>query len=633
MCGIAGVITVDNTKDFSDALAAMREALVHRGPNDEGTEWIQLDGCTIGMAHTRLAILDTSRNGHQPMYDPKSNSWIVYNGEIYNHLDIRRQLPSHPFRSASDTETILRGWAAEGDKLVVRLRGIFAFGIYDGRKRHFWLVRDRLGVKPLYISQIDDKTWLFASEVRALLASNLIDRRLSKEALNSYLAFGAVPAPFTFVDGIEGLLPGEIVRFDVREKTESLKPLRWRYWRPNIKRVFSDSVNRSAVVGLIRDSLLEVTRQQTLSDVPVGVFLSGGLDSAAIVASLAYQGMTVSTFSVGFEEPRFDESVHARTIARQYGTEHHSLVLRPKHVFETFEQGLSAYDQPSIDGLNSFFLSKAVREAGITVALSGLGGDELFAGYPYFRIINRVQSVFGRAAAQLLLSYHQFTGSYTSQFDKLRRLLRGRTALERYIACRHLYFDERRRALLADDCFKTKVLPDAVEAELQVAVNGLDAVNAQSILEISLYMSDMLLRDTDQMSMANSLEVRVPLLDHKLVELVAGLPGHLKIAPGKSSRLKGLLADAIPHLPASSAVRRPKMGFVLPWEQWLRVQLRDLVSAIFADHKTIKTAGLRHEAVWSIWTEFEQGGNNVRYSEVFGLLNLLSWVKHHRMEL
>jgi asparagine synthase (glutamine-hydrolysing) len=635
MCGIAGILTARQDLDLGPLLSGMCDALDHRGPDDRGCEQIDVPGgFRLGLAQTRLAILDVSAAGHQPMAAPESGSWIVYNGEAYNHLELRSAVPA-AFRSQSDTETILQGWVAKGHRVLESLRGMFAFGLYDGLRRHFWLVRDRLGIKPLYVCRVDARTWVFASEIRAILATGLARRRVDPDALEACLALGAVPAPWTLVSGIESLLPAECWRFDLDDPQRCLAPVRLRYWRPHLAAADAASPPWPEAVARVRQQLREAARLHMLSDVPVGAFLSGGVDSTAVVAALASQNLKVRTFSVGFREAQFDESRHARAVASRLGTEHTELILEPSEVLRSFSRALTSYDQPSIDGLNTFFISQTVKQAGVTVALSGLGGDELFCGYPYFRRLQQLERAAGRLGARALHQVLRRLSPGRIRTIKLGRVLEaGENRLAAWLACREVTLPDRRRALLGAKSPPDRgIFPQQLRQDLEEQTAHLDSVNAQTLCEMSLYMSNMLLRDTDQMSMAHALEVRVPLLDHKLVECVLALPGKLKTSSSASAPVKRLLVEAIaPEIPPE-ILNRPKQGFVLPWERWLRRELRNAVADCLHDRTAIAAAGLNLAATAALWEQFAAGRPGVRASDVLGLVTFLSWVRRHRLEM
>ncbi len=535
MCGIAGLLTDRTDLELARPLRSMLAALRHRGPDDEGFEEVRVrGGVRLGLVHTRLSILDLSPAGHQPMYDAASGSWIVYNGEVYNHLEVRKRLSAAEYCSTSDTETILKGWVELGPELLPHLRGMFAFAVYDGRRNQFWLVRDRLGIKPLYVSRVSSGTWVFASELRALLASGLVSRRLNAEAVESYLAFGATTAPWTLLDSVESLLPGECRQFDLDHFGDAGEPRRTCYWRPCFAPANGQRLSYDEAVERIRPALLEGVKLRMLSDVPVGVFLSGGIDSSAVVSALCGQGYSLRTFAVVFGERAYDESAHARRVAERFGTDHTELFLRPSRVLDEFDDAVASYDQPSIDGLNTYFISQATRGAGIKVALSGLGGDELFAGYSYFRLLARLEKGLPRRMAWLLHGVLRWLAPRTARTTKLGAILHGNgSRLGNYSVCRLVMDGQRRASLFRRGGRSILPLPSAFAAELEASVAELDPINAHSLLELSLYMANMLLRDTDQMSMAHALEVRDPLLDHVLVETVAQIPGPLKLQAGR----------------------------------------------------------------------------------------------------
>ena len=630
MCGIAGILTFDQGIDLRSISDAMLRTLEHRGPDDFGSQELALpSGGRLLLVHTRLSILDLSRAGHQPMQDPASDSWIVYNGEIYNHQQLRAELPQCEFRSNCDTETLLKAWAERGPASLESLRGMFAFALYDGRRRELHLVRDRMGIKPLYVCQVSSKTLLFASEVRTLLQSGLVARRLNSEAIRSYLAFGAVSAPWTLVQGVQSLLPGERLQLDL--STDTIAPRSTRYWLPTFTRQ-KNSMGYDEAIERIRPVLLESLSLHMMADVPVGVFLSGGIDSSAIVAGLTHLGHRVRTFSIWFGEEAFDESVHARTVATRFGTEHVELYTSPKKVFADLDTALAAYDQPSIDGLNSFFISQAVHRAGIKVAMSGLGGDELFAGYSTFRMASLMDRQLNRRLVQAVYPALTRYAPGTMRAKKLRAILAANgSRLKTYSVFRQVMLPARRAELLQAFQDDEPPLPAQIIDELTAAIGPLDPPNAYSLLELSLYLANMLLRDTDQMSMAHSLEVRVPILDHRLIEAVASVPGFLKLAGLRRASKKRLLIDALPVPLPREVFNRRKMGFVFPWELWLRNELRQVIGCVFNDWEALEAVGLAQHAVQDLWSRFQRNQPGVRYTDILSLVHLLTWVRANKM--
>jgi asparagine synthase (glutamine-hydrolysing) len=636
MCGIGGILTARNDLDLGEISQAMLASLRHRGPDDEGAVELRLPhGYRLGLVHSRLSILDPTPAGHQPMESSDGSSWISFNGEIYNHLDIRQQLSEKSYRSTCDTKTLLRAWRERGVKSLDLLRGMFAFALYDHSAAELYLVRDRLGIKPLYIYQFDASTWVFASELRALLASDLVPRRLNPVAIDSYLAFGAVTSPWTMVEGVESLRPGEFWRFKIPELGRPLVPDRQKYWQLPFAGQ-GTKIGYDDAVELIRPALLEAVSSHMLSDVPVGVFLSGGIDSSSLVAALAHCGHSLHTFTVDFGEREYDESEHAATVARKFGTNHQSLMLSPTTVCDQFETALAAYDQPSIDGFNTYFISRAVADVGIKVALSGLGGDELFAGYQNFRLARFLDRPANRFLARCASSVLRWSSPGAARTEKLDAILQhgASSRLRNYAIFRQVMMPGRRQAALDEEIEETPLaMPEEVVDLLDSSAAKLDPVNAYSLFELSLYVSDMLLRDADQMSMVHPVEIRVPFLDHRLVETIAALPGDLKVQRLGSTLKKRLLVDALPAYLPTDVTRRRKMGFVLPWELWLRNQLREPIESVLGDESTLRAMGLRREAVQELSQGFQAAQPGIRHTDILALVNLLNWVRQHRLSI
>ncbi len=392
-------------------------------------------------------------------------------------------------------------------------------------------------------------------------------------------------------------------------------------------------MSHGEAVERLRPVLLDSFSSHMISDVPVGVFLSGGVDSSSLVAALTYCGHQLHTFSLHFGEREYDESLHASMISKQFGTQHTALTLSPSTAVEQFQSVLTAYDQPSIDGFNTYFISQAVAKAGIKVALSGLGGDELFAGYTNFRLAAYLDRPVNRVLARYIQECMRVTAPGSSRAAKLDAILKGDgQRLRNYTIIRQLMMPDRRNHCLSqpveDD---TMAIPVESAELLGDAARKLDPINAYSLFELSLYLSDMLLRDADQMSMVHPVEIRVPLLDHVLVETIAGIPGGLKAQRLGSSLKKRLLVDALPQPLPTEVSQRPKMGFVLPWELWLRNELASTVSWILHDEPTVLNASLRPEAVIGLWNGFLTGQPGIRYTDILGLVNLLHWVREHRV--
>jgi asparagine synthase (glutamine-hydrolysing) len=594
-------------------------SLRHRGPDAEGTFRDSHGGLECGLAHARLAIIDLSPSGRQPMATPDGRLTIVFNGEIYNYREVRRELAAagDVFETQSDTEVILRSYARWGKDCLRRFRGMFAFAIWDTRDGSLFLARDPMGVKPLYVARVAGGV-LFASEVRALLDSGWVDRRLNAEALPGYLAFGSVREPETLVRGVEMLGPGSFAR---------LGPGGWEqgtYWQPPIE--VDASISQRDAVEQIAQILRESVALRLVADVPVGIFLSGGMDSSSVV-SLASKASSspVHTFTVTFDEARFDEGAYAKEVADRFGAEHHVVHLSSKRALAEIDDALGALDQPSGDGTNTYFVSQAVRRAGLAVALSGIGADELFAGYAYFRQFRTIMR-FRRALAQGPLPVPAALGSndLSMRARKVLRLLGTKgEPFEVYALLRAVFVDSERRSLLGSSAGRGDgPRPfDAAVSDWMVGPRG-DALAAFGLLDATNYLRNTLLRDTDVMGMASALEVREPLLDHRLVERMLTLPGAMKLARGRN---KPLLAAAVPDLPTATVTRK-KMGFTLPLADWLRGPLRS-----WAEDKLAATAaiGIDTRAAMRTWDSFQ--GGRVSFSQVWTLIALSEWCRRQRM--
>jgi asparagine synthase (glutamine-hydrolysing) len=557
MCGIAGIVS--ETPVDLDALRRMDRCIAHRGPDDHGV-WSRSDG-TVAFAHRRLSILDLSSAGHQPLVSSDGRFVITYNGEIYNFKALRDALVARgcQFRSQSDTEVILAGYAEHGAAFVERLRGMFAFAIWDDRERECIVARDRFGIKPFYYTTAGGRL-AFGSSVRALVSSGLCGTEPDADAMQMYLRTGSVPEPFTLLRDIRALDAGCIGtwragRFETR-----------RYWSMRFEPV---STTWGGAVAATRAALDDSVTHHLVSDVPVGVFLSGGIDSNALVALATRRaGERLNTFSIAFPGEPGDEGALARRSADHFGTSHVEWALDDQTGLQLFEDFLKVVDQPSIDGFNTFAVSKLARDRGLKVVLSGVGGDELFGGYKSFEQVPQLASMhqalsvvgLNRPAGQLAMAWNGAKGRRVGEW------LSGSAGVARsYDMLRGIFTaDEARRLtahVLGGQVPLCEPLPDPPP--------GADA-DQISYLELSRYMRNQLLRDADVMSMAWGLELRVPFLDNALFETLSAIPARLRVQPGKR-----LLTAAVPELP-EWIVNQPKRGFLFPIERWIGGQWRDV---------------------------------------------------------
>jgi asparagine synthase (glutamine-hydrolysing) len=636
MCGIAGIIA--NAPDIEQRLRRMSEAIAHRGPDDQGCQmWPARDSIQTGFAHRRLSIIDLSAAGRQPMTTSDGRYSIVYNGEIYNYLDLRKALEERgaEFRTNTDTEVLLELYRAHGAGCLDRLRGMFAFALRDNESGDVFLARDRLGIKPLYY-YAEGGGFLFCSALLGLLASGLAPRVLDAVSLDSYLSFGAVQEPRTIVEGVRSLPPAHfmVVGADgqVREKQ--------RYWRLPAAR---HDIARDETIARTRSLLEESVRLHLVADVPLGAFLSSGVDSASIVALMSKHARgRVKTFTVCFEEQEFNEDRLARKVAERHHTEHRDIVLSEAEMLASLPEAISAVDQPTIDGVNTWVISRATRRAGVTVALSGLGGDELFGGYPSFRRARKLRQ-YGAPVNWLSktsrlrlarITRGMFGDSLPSQ-KAASVIAAGTDSLAAYAGMRGLFSKTSRNGLIsarvrggAQPASDYELPPETIELLGKGEANG-DVFNRISRYEMSLYMANMLLRDTDAMSMSSALEVRVPLLDHKLVEWVYSLPGATKTG----GHPKQLLVEAMgADLPAEIADRK-KTGFALPFERWIRTSLKQFVSDALNDTEAVLSAGLNPAEVVNVVDRFERGSRSTSWSRVWGLAVLVDWSRRHDVSI
>lgn len=632
MCSIAGIIYLSKDGEErraygSAALERMMRALHHRGPDDRGM-WLapEKERATIGLANTRLAIIDLSPAGHQPMLDEEAGVCLTYNGEIYNFMDVREELSAdaRKWRSHTDTEVVLRAYERWGVECLKKFRGMFALALWDEGSGELLLARDQLGIKPLYYYQ-SEELFIFASEIRALLASGLVPRRLSRDGLTSYLEQGSVEAPATIIDGVRSLMPGQYLRVNARSRALHLEAASYGDELGAGHRI-APPVERDAAVRRLREILEDSVRKHLVSDVPLGVFLSGGIDSSALVALMSrVAGERVKSFSVVFAEEKFSEASHARLVAAMYGTEHREIPLGEDGLLAMLPDALNAIDQPTMDGINTYVVSKSVKQAGITVALSGLGGDELFAGYSTFRrgrqlqTLSRVPRDLRRAAAAVGQSV---LGKSVRQRKFWEMLASDGSARAAYDVTRQLFGAREVRSLLLN-------APERIAAAC--ADEGLeDTINAVSRCELEGYMVNTLLRDTDFMSMAHSLEVRVPFVDTAVVDFVLGLPGGWKMNGG---RAKPLLQDALGPLLPQEITERPKMGFTLPFENWMQSRLREEIARVFADERRFETLGLRAQTVRDVWRRFLSEPGRIGWSRPWALYVLAKWSELHGVTL
>lgn len=558
MCGIAGIIDVkaEPAEELRAKLTTLNAAMKHRGPDDEGV-WISPNG-TVGLAHVRLSILDLSAAGHQPMSAADRGVHITFNGEIYNFRELRSELERDgiTFATHTDTEVLLRLYEKEGYAMLAKLRGMFAFAIWDERQNRCFLARDPLGIKPLYYTQRNCR-FAFASEMRPLQQAGLTGSAIDPGALMQYFKTGSVAEPQTLLADVHCLEAGHFLLW------ETGRLIKRCYWQIEFH---PEEMNVAQAASEVRSALLETTRAHFVSDVPVGIFLSGGIDSTAIAALSKVVGQSdISTFSIGVDHAELDESVVARRTADHFGTRHKEMLLDAEMARHEFERFLRAMDQPSIDGFNTHTVASFAHQSGMKVVLSGLGGDEMFGGYKSFDAVPRLAA--GARAARFLPGFGKASGWLLERYAPSHRarrigsLLRSSGGIRDAYSCFRGIFSTHEAQILASRYLHCA--PANIRSAPQHTLLASAARDAVSECELRFYMRNQLLKDSDVMSMAHGLELRVPLVDHALFQRVARVPSALRLRPGKQ-----MLLDAVPEIP-SWVSQAPKRGFVFPFEKWL----------------------------------------------------------------
>jgi asparagine synthase (glutamine-hydrolysing) len=631
MCGICGILgTRDDFAVGEELVTTMRERIHHRGPDDGGS-WHSGEH-RVALGHRRLSIIDLTSAGHQPMSNEDGTVWITFGGEIYNHLDLRPELVAkgHVYRSETDTETIIHLFEEEGPRCVERLHGMFHYAIWDSRTRELHLARDRLGKKPLYYAQ-PTGNFIFGSEIKALLAHPALTAELDEEAFFHYLTFVCTPAPMTMFKGIRKMQPAE--RMTVRPDGTTESEI---YWSPFSKEVAAevDSMTepelRERLLQLLRKSIL----RRMMSDVPFGVFLSGGIDSSTNVALMdELMDDPVQTFSVGFEDPRFNELEYARRIAERFGTDHHEMVMTAEDLASFIPELIYHQDEPLADptSVPFHYVSKLARDAGTIVVQVGEGSDELFHGYEgyiaharfrrrYWPAFQYVPRPLRRALSKAALAAALRTGRFIGHAQAIEEAAEG-----------HLPFWG--GAIAYQGALKELVLtnghahPDSytiVERFLQEAERerpDADLLQKMTYLELKNRLAELLLMRVDKMTMANSVEARVPFLDHELVEFALALPADMKVRNGEG---KYLLKKAVEGILPPEVINRPKQGFVAPVSDWLRSETGAKIRRDIKSSSLTERGLLDYEAIDRLWDAHQSGRGEWAF-QLWNIYNVSAW--------
>jgi asparagine synthase (glutamine-hydrolysing) len=618
MCGIVGVLHQDQAPVDRALLKRMTDIISHRGPDGEG---FHLDG-PVGLGHRRLSIIDLA-GGAQPMASGDGSVWITYNGEVYNYRELRRELEGLGvrFRTSSDTEVILAAYETWGVECLGHLRGMFAFGLWDGKRRQMFLARDRAGIKPLVYAW-DGRCLRFASELKALLEDPAVPRDLDWDALQEYLTYLYIPGPRTIFQGIRKLPPASYLLCSLDGGEPEVRT----YWDVRME---PQTRGTEADWAQELDHLLhEAVRLHTIADVPVGAFLSGGLDSSTVVACMARNATApVKTFSIGFDEQDFDELRYARLVAARCGTEHFEMVVKPD-VMDILPKLAWQFDEPFGDAsaIPTYCVSRITRDH-VTVALSGDGGDENFAGYRRYAEALRLHRRFDRLPGSLIRPLSRWAGARRPAGARGRELMiqAGASPIDRYFRMLTYQSAETLGSLLTAEAAAhlSRRVDSEDFARLAGRAGGEDYVSQLQYVDVHHYLPEDILTKVDRASMLTSLESRVPLLDHLVMEHAARMPVGLKLRDGAG---KHILKEAMrPYLPAEILTRR-KMGFGVPLDAWFRGELRGFTRDILTDRRTRQRGILRPEAVDQLLASHLEGRRD-QSSQLWSLICLELWCR------
>jgi asparagine synthase (glutamine-hydrolysing) len=626
MCGIAGVLDLHGRAVEPALLHRLCKVLAHRGPDDEG---YYVNG-PVGLGQRRLAILDVA-GGRQPMSNEDGTVWVTFNGEIYNFERLRRQLEAagHRFATRSDTETIVHAYEQDGPECVTRLRGMFAFALWDQRARRLLVARDRIGKKPLFYAEADGQ-WLFASELQGLLQHPGVGREIDPTALDEYLTYGYVPAPKTIFTGIYKLPPAHYLTLDVGGPG-GVKLRTERYWRLE----YGPKLNLSeaeAAEGLL-ETLREAVRLRMIADVPLGALLSGGIDSSLVVALMSRLAGRVKTFSIGFEEQDFSELAYARRVAERCATEHHELIVRPD-ALDVLPTLVRHYGEPYADSsaIPTYYVAKLTREH-VTVALNGDGGDECLAGYERYlgsALADRYQRLPVLARKLAIEPVRRLIPERTPRRSRLRQLKRflevaGDPADRRYLRWVTYFSADHKRTLYTPEFEQRLAGHDGDQWLLDLWARSVrecaDLLDTVLSVDIQSYLPYDLLVKMDIASMANSLEARSPFLDHEVMEFCARLPARYKL---RGLTMKYLLKTAGAGLLPSETLTRRKMGFGIPVGYWMRGELKPWVEDVLLSPRALKRGYFAPEAVRQLVHAHVNGGQDRAFA-LWALLWLELW--------
>ncbi len=621
MCGICGFL---NKKILSpEALEKMNDVLSHRGPDDKGIYINQIpygsDSLQVGLGNRRLSIIDLSEHGHQPMCNETQDIWIVFNGEVYNFHELKKELEDkgHKFKGRSDTEVILHSYEQWGVDCLQRFNGMFAFAICDEKKKQIFIARDRVGIKPLYY-YFKNGNFAFSSELKSLLKYPFFDKELDKKSLYYYLLFQYVPSPFSIFKNTSKLLPGHYLTFKENEGVKIKK-----YWDILEKRKEIKNNGIQEYIEEFESLIKSSVKYRLISDVPLGAFLSGGTDSSLVVAAMSQLTNKVETFTIGFEEKKYNEAVYAKKVASYLGAKHHELYFKGKDIYSLIPEMCKYYDEPFGDSssLPTYLVSKLARENGIKVVLSGDGGDELFCGYNRYIWINMFEN--------FLFLPEILREGFLPLLEKLPNLklrrfsqvLQSKNPLKIYLSIINMW-SEKELSKLVDVNYPDKELPFF---KVYKKIDSLPPLERFPLLDFHTYLPEDILTKVDRASMAASLETRVPLLDHRIVEFAYSLPLNLRYKRGiRKYLLKKLLYKYLP----TKFFKRPKKGFGIPLDECIRGGAKPYIKDYLNPAKIKKEEMFNHKFVGEIVNKHLSGKYNYQYP-IWTLLQFQLWKERY----
>jgi asparagine synthase (glutamine-hydrolysing) len=621
MCGIVGMVNLDGRAADAALLGRMNDAIFHRGPDEDGVYLKE----HVGLAMHRLAIIDLE-GGQQPISDEGGTAWIVYNGEVYNYREVKKELEArgHRFHTDCDTEVVLHAYLEYGEDCPKHLRGMFAFAVWDERRGELFVARDRVGKKPLLYARTAT-AFVFGSEFSALLRHPSVGREIDRAALDDYLTFMCVPAPQTAYRDIRKLEPGHSLTLtrDGEVRTR-------RYWEPDFSKKVRLTEEEAGARAL--ELLREAVRVRLMSEVPLGAFLSGGIDSSAVVALMAEESSgPVKTFSIGFEEQDFSELHHARRVAERVGAEHHEFVVRPD-ALEVLPTLVEHYGEPYADSsaIPTYYVARETRKH-VTVALNGDGGDECFAGYERYAAMRlseryrRLPGLLREGVIRQALELLPISEQKRTRAGKVRRFVRAASLppVERYLNWVGIVQREAKDELYTDEFRREVGHRDAADwlRPWFARANGAGVVDASLLADTMTYLPNDLLVKVDIASMANSLEARSPFLDHHVIEFAASLPENLKL---RGLTTKYILKKTLQKLLPSENLTRSKMGFGVPIGQWFRGQMQPFLRENLLSERAAGRGLFRPEAVRRM-VELHTRGERDYTHQLWTLLMLELW--------